>query len=312
MSEIFFLPLKQKYNDMALFHIPQIKSHLQILKDCFGFNIFEIANELLEIISPHINERKFDKNAWEQCINRKGRFSHLEYALYVDENVEIRTTDNFEEQAKSIKNLCDQYIKDENKREEAKFILVFMSSIFNRNLNNLCLDETINRYIAIKNEIHPDLLKLFIALNKPQYEHDTPIKIHYKTDSPHTIRNHDGWLSDMLNEFVKSILGDITVEKAEKRLLKKYSDDRGRKSSDPYLNYIINGTYNYITHFLESDNNKVTVEQCKFLQDYLIIIERVKNGDVLSNLNTLQSTVKSFVSSELTPVAKHIKETDIT
>ena len=60
----------------------------------------------------------------------------------------------------------------------------------------------------------------FIALNKPQHEHDTPIKIHYKTDSPHTIRNHDGWLSDMLNGFVKSMLGDITVEMAEKELLK--------------------------------------------------------------------------------------------
>ena len=94
-------------------------------------------------------------------------------------------------------------------------------------------------------------------------------------------------------------------------LLKKYSNDRGRKSSDPYLNYIINGTYNYITHFLKSDN-KVTVEQSEFLQEYLIIIGRVKKGDALSDLNNLQSTIAGFLKSKLTPVAKHIKETDIT
>ena len=297
---------------MALFHKPQIKSHLQILKDCYGFDKFEIAGELLESIRLLINEeRQFDEKIKEQCINKKGLPFFLEYALCIDDNVEIRTTDNFEEQAESIRNLCNQYIKDENKQEEAKFILVFMSSIFNCNLNNLYLDDTIDRYVANKNKLHPDLLKLFIALNKPQHEHDTPIKIHYKTDSPHTIRNHDGWLSDMLNGFVKSMLGDITVEMAEKELLKKYSNDRGRKSSDPYLNYIINGTYNYITHFLKSDN-KVTVEQSEFLQEYLIIIGRVKKGDALSDLNNLQSTIAGFLKSKLTPVAKHIKETDIT
>mgnify|MGYP003311948965 CR=1 FL=1 len=31
--------------------------------------------------------------------------------------------------------------------------------------------------------------------------------------------------------------------------LKEYSDEKGRKSRDPYLNYIINGTYNYIKRF---------------------------------------------------------------
>ena len=58
---------------MALFHKPQIKSHLQILKDCYGFDKFEIAGELLESIRLLINEeRQFDEKIKEQCINKKG------------------------------------------------------------------------------------------------------------------------------------------------------------------------------------------------------------------------------------------------
>ena len=109
----------------------------------------------------------------------------------------------------------------------------------------------------------------------------------------------------MLNGFVKQMLGDITVEMAEQELKTKYSDDKGRKSNNPYLNYIINGTYNFINHFIPSDT--VTVEQCKFLLAYLKAIDQVNEGDTLDNLNTLQSAVRSLISSKLTPIERHMK-----
>ena len=109
----------------------------------------------------------------------------------------------------------------------------------------------------------------------------------------------------MLNDYIKQKLGNITVEKAEKELEIFYSDDRGRKSDNPYLNYIINGTYNFIKHFIPSD--KVTVEQCRFLLEYLKAIGQVKEGDSLADLNTLQSTVRSMLCYKYTPVDKHVK-----
>lgn len=54
----------------------------------------------------------------------------------------------------------------------------------------------------------------------------------------------------------------------------------------------------------------MTVEQCKFLLEYLKIIGQVEEGDTLANLNTLQSTVRSLLRSKHTPVEKHIKIND--
>ena len=294
---------------MASFHIPQLKPFLPILKECYGFDRIEIASELAESISPHINERKMDQLVWEQLTKGKGRIVLLDYAISVNENVEICTTDDFDKQISSIENLCDQSIEDENMRDIAKFILIFMAAIFNRDINSLQADDVMKRMLINKDIVHPDLLRLFIALNKPKHKHDTPMKICFKTDSPHSINNGNGWFSDMLNGFVKQMLGDITVEMAEQELKTKYSDDKGRKSNNPYLNYIINGTYNFIKHFIPSDT--VTVEQCKFLLVYLKAIDQVNKGDTLDNLNTLQSAVKSLISSKQTPVEKHEKRKGI-
>lgn len=312
MSEIFFLPLKQKYF-MPSFHIPQIKSYLPTLKECYGFDTIEIANELAKAIEPFLDPRKIDEIALEQCRNGKGKNVLFDYAMNIKENIDICTTDDFSEQIKAIHDLCEQHIKNKEMLDEAKFILVFMSAIFNRDLNGLHNNDYIKQLIKDINGLRYDLLNLFIALNKPQHDYDTSIKIRFNTDNhSHTINNHGGWLSDVLNSLAKNMLGEITVEKAEQELKEKYFNERGRKSSKPHLNYIINGTYNFITKFLDSDVDKVTVKKSEFLQKYLIIIGQVKNGDVLSDLNTLQSTVVGFLKSKLTPVAKHIKETDIT
>ena len=297
---------------MPSFHIPQIKSYLPTLKECYGFDTIEIANELAKAIEPFLDPRKIDEIALEQCKNGKGKIVLLDYAMNINENIDICTTDDFDKQIKDIHDLCEKYIDNEKMLDEAKFILVFMSAIFNRDSNGLNNDNIIKSYLEDFNGLRHDLLKLYIALNKPPHEHDTPIKIHFKKDSPHTISNHKGWLSDMLNKIVGAMLKDITVEKAEQELKEKYSDVRGRKSSNPHLNYIINGTYNFITKFLDSDKGKVTVKQSEFLQKYLIIIGQVKNGDTLTNLNTLQSNVTSLLTSGLTPVAKHVKETSLT
>ncbi len=298
---------------MPSFHIPQIKSYLPTLKECYGFDTIEIANELAKAIKPFLSPNDIDEIAWEQCRNSKGKNVLLDYAMNINENIDVCTTDDFDEQIKAIHDLCEQRIKNKEMLDEVKFILVFMSAIFNRDLKGLHNNDYIKQLIRDINGLRYDLLNLFIALNKPQHDHDTSIKIRFNTDNhSHTINNHGGWLSDILNGLAKNILGEITIEKAEQELKEKYFNVRGRKSSKPHLNYIINGTYNFITKFIDPDKDKVTVKQSEFLQKYLIIIGLVKDGDTLSNLNTLQSTVKSFVSSELTPVAKHIKETDMT
>ena len=295
---------------MASFYIPQLKSVLPILKASYGFDTIEISRELAESLQPYVDERKLDEIAQEQLNKGEKKLRLLDYAINIDGEIEMSTNDNFAQLSESIKNLCNQHLEDEAERDTTTFILTFMAAIFDRDTNFVHPEDLMRNYRKHWSMIHPDMLRLFIALNKPRHRNDTPIRISYKTDSPHLIENREGWLSSMLNAFIRQVLGEMSIEQAEEDL-KKYSDERGRKSSNPYLNYIIHGTYNHITHFLKSDNGKVTVEQCRFLLEYLKIIGQVQDGDTLANLNTLQSTVRSLINSSLTPVDKHIKETMI-
>lgn len=293
---------------MTTFHIPQLKSFLPILKECYGFDIIEISSELAESLRPYIDEHKMDEIVWEQRNEGKKRNVLLDYAINIDGAVKICTTEDFSGQIAPIEDLCNQHIENEDMRTTAKFILVFMAAIFNRETNNKNNDDIVKHYRKNWNTIHSDLLRLFIALNKAKPKDDTPIKICYKTDSPHLINNQDSWFSDFLNSFAKNVVGDISVEEAEQKLKELYSDALGRKSSNPYLNYIIHGTYNFITQFLKSENNKVTVKQCRFLLEYLKITGQIKDGDTLTDLNTLQSAVKSLLKSKFTPVDKYIRD----
>lgn len=294
---------------MPSFYIPQLKASLPILEECYGFDIGEISSELSWIVGLHHKEKRLDKELASQFTDEKGYLNGNSYAINTNDSLGIRVTENFDKQIDAIVDLCGQCIEDNDLFETVTFILVFMSAIFNRDENDLHLDEEVEniRQDFMRNTyvVRPDLLRLFVALNKPKHKYNTPMKICFKTDSPHLIQNKDGWFSYMLNDYIKQKLGDITIEEAEEELDFFYSDEKGRKSDNPHLNYIINGTYNFIKHFIPSE--KVTVEQCKFLLEYLKAIGQVKEGDTLANLNTLQSAVKSLISSKHTPVKKHIK-----
>lgn len=294
---------------MATFNIPQLKDSLPILEECYGFDLCEISSELSRIVGIHHAEKRFDNELAKQFIDEEGYLHSASYAINTNDDLGIRTTKEFDDQMDLIVDLCAQNIEDNNMFNAVVYILVFMSAIFNRDMNDLYLDQEAEdiRQDFMRNTyvVRPDLLRLFIALNKPKHKYDTPMKICFKTDSPHLIQNKDGWFSYMLNDYIKQKLGDITVKEAEEELDFFYSDEKGRKSDNPYLNYIINGTYNFIKHFMPSE--KVTVEQCKFLLEYLKAIGQVKEGDTLANLNTLQSAVKSLISSKHTPVEKHVK-----
>lgn len=294
---------------MPSFYVPQLKAYLPLLEECYGFDICEVSDELSWIVGLHRREKRLDDELVKQHLDENGYLSSVSYAINTNEHLGIRVTENFDEQIDAIVKLCGQCIEDRDLFETVAFILVFMSAVFNRDENDLHLDEEAEniRQDFMRNTyvVRPDLLRLFVALNKPKHKNNTPMKICFKTDSPHMIHNKDGWFSYMLNDYIKQKLGNITIEEAEAELEFFYSDEKGRKSDNPYLNYIINGTYNFIKHFMPSD--KVTVEQCKFLLEYLKAIGQVKEGDTLANLNTLQSTVKSLISSKHTPVEKHVK-----
>ena len=298
---------------MPSFYIPQLKASLPILEECYGFDVCEISDELSHIVTVHHIEKRFDTELQKRFTDEKGHIDAVSYALNTNEHMGILATEDFDKQIDLIIELCRKHFEDPNLFNSVAFILIFMAAIYNRDVNGLCFNNAAEdiRQDFMRNTyvVRPDLLRLFIALNKPTHTYNTPMKICFKTDSPHMIQNKDGWFSYMLNDYIKQKLGEITVEEAEEELEILYSDDKGRKSNNPNLNYIINGTYNFIQHFMPSD--KVTVEQCKFLLEYLKAIGQVKEGDKLAKLNMLQSTVRSMMINKHTPVEKHVKRNNM-
>ena len=227
---------------MPSFYIPQLKASLPILEECYGFDICEVSDELSWIVSLHHKEKRYDKELQKQFTNEKGYLDAVSYAINTNESMGILASEDFGEQIDAIVELCSQHIENQDKFNEITFILVFMAAIYNRNLNGLYFDreaEDIRQAIMRDTYIvRPDLLRLFIALNKSKHEYDTPMKICFKTDSPHLIQNKDGWFSYMLNDYIKQKLGDITIEEAEEELDFFYSDEKGRKSNNIAKNYV--------------------------------------------------------------------------
>ena len=285
------------------FNAAQVKEALPLLKECYGFDLDEIATELSYIISLQTINNCLDNDLLAKYEDSKGRVDSVQYAINTKEDFFVPAMDNMEKAEIELRTLFET---NELLNRPQSTALLLMAAIFSREDNGIIINEEakIMEEEHLRNSmfIRPDLLKLFIALNEPK--HSKPMKICYKNQSPVEIANTDNWFSNMLGDYLKQKLGNITVEEARDELKTSYAEEKGRKSENPYLNYIIHGTYNLIKTFIPSE--KVSVEQCKFLKQYLEIIGQIKPKDKISEINTLQSAVKSLISSKRTPVQKHI------
>lgn len=186
---------------MPSFYIPRLKALLPTLEECYGFDIYEISYELSRLM--HYNEKRTNDDLEKMYTDKNGSLNTIFYGINTEEHLGIRTTADFNEQFDSIVNLCSNYIKDKELLDETTFILLFMSAIFNRDINDLNFDapgEDLKQELMRSSYVvRPDLLRLFIALNKTKHKYNTPIRICFNTDSPHLIKNEDGWFSGMLN-----------------------------------------------------------------------------------------------------------------
>lgn len=281
----------------------QIKKILPILEKHYGFDYSEIAYELSMIYNRHYVEKRIDTQLEKECLNEDGFINPSLYGLESNDTMDMPVSDNFAGKMDEVKKVCQQFSVDET----TELALLFISAIFDRDENAILADSDFGNELSnMEMEIHyrrPDLLKLYIALNEKRHKYNTPIKICFKNDSPHEINNGDGWFSRMLNDYIQQQLGDISIKEAKEELC-LHQDKKGRKSDTPYLNYIINGTYNLVAETFPNEKKKVTVEQCKFIQQYLKAIGYETSK--LNDINYLQSTIVSLISSKSTPVQKHV------
>ncbi|MEG1333692.1 MAG: hypothetical protein RSD11_08550 [Bacteroides sp.] len=299
-------------NEMP-FSIQTLKMFQQELELCLGFTFDEIEEELGQIWKNKSNSLTEEELTWaKKCgYGNTTRIRTREFALELDEDVYIEVTDNYKNHLTAIKTLCDDYkIEDLEDGKYIIYFLQFMAAIFNRDSNNLtdAIDSLNGKedYYKYTYKVRPDMLKLFIALHQDKCQVSDKLKISIQGNPPIELENNECWFEEMLAKYLDEHLGVNDVQEAQEELDCLYTDKIGRKASTPYLNYVLVGTFNFIQeNIIQSKTGKATIEQCKFLHRYLRGIELISPDDKNNNLNNLQSTINSLISSKLNPVERH-------
>lgn len=294
------------------FDIPTIKKLESELDKYFGFTHDDILFELSQVyIRKYFSLTPEEKELANQCRSEDGRINTVEFALSSQDIIYVRVTDDFPNCINPIRELCNDYkLIELDNGSDVFCILIFMAAIFNRDSNHL-LDDTdydyINEdYYKYIYKIRPDMLKLYIALCQKKRQINDKLKISIQGNSPTELKNNECWFEEMLKNYLNQYLGVDNKEEAQTELKTLYSDKQGRKTDNFYLNYIFTSIYLFVQeNIIHSEPNKVTIEQCRFLHRYLTSLNFIGQEDKNNNLNNLQSTIKSLISSNVTPLCKY-------
>lgn len=295
------------------FDIPTLKNLYPELNRCFGFTYEDISFELGQVYSKkRLHLTAEEKELAKQCRSEDGwGIDDIKFALLTQDNIYIKVTDDFPNYLNSIEELCNNYNMGELENgEEISFILLFMATVFNRDLNNLLdgteqanVQDDFNRYTY---KIRPDMLKLYLGLSQKKRQINDKLKISIQGNPPTELENYECWFEEMLKNYLNQYLGVDNKEEAQNELDTLYSDRQGRKTDNFYLNYIFTSIYLFVQeNIIHSEPNKVTIEQCKFLHSYFVILKLIKPEDKNNNLNNLQSTIKSLISSSINPLNRY-------
>lgn len=308
----FFITFAKKKRQMTLdFTIIDLKRAYSGLQEYYGFDYSELSEEFSLILQQHY-PFKHEADILAKATTEDGKVDIQKFALETNDCVAIPITTEFAKQVKEFYSIFSSIFIPELDDSTIYYeALCLMAAIYYRDKHHLFSEtheDIMNDYFVYSRKIRPDQLKLFIELCKVRKRTWDNIKISVANNSPVNLSNYEWWLSQKLFEILQKDLGDITVKEAEKELKELYSDERGRKSADPHLNYFMLGSYLYIRKFLIQDKDKVTTSQCDFLQKYLTTFGILDKQDKNSQTNNLQATIKSLLSSKVNPVQKHIKE----
>lgn len=293
------------------FSIVDLKRIYSGLQECYGFDYSELSEEFSSILQQHF-PFKHEADMLAKATAEDGKVDVQRFALETNDCVAIPITTEFAKQVKEFYSIFSSiFIPELDGSAIHCEVLCLMAAIYYRDKHHLFSEiheDIMNDDFVYSRKIRPDQLKLFIELSKGRKRTWDSIKISVGNNSPVILGNYEWWLSQKLFEILRKDLGDITVEEAEKELKELYADERGRKSADPHLNYFMLGSYLYIRKFLIQDNDKVTTSQCDFLQKYLTVFGILDKQDKNFQVNNLQATIKSLLSSKVNPIQKHIKE----
>lgn len=279
--------------ELYLFENEIIREVKEELKHCFAYNDGDISADLCGLNLKHFIDAGIDVN------NNAMRFD-FETKEWQEAPIApllfVRTIPEFKQYVKSFaNNNATQQI--DKKQVHA---LTFMAAIFTRTIHHLIDDTDVfdmeQTQRIYSTTIRPNLLNLYIALKQNKGETAT---IRFGEGKPITVDDRGfPWFHQMMEKYLNKFLAVESVKEAQEELEILYPTLMGKrvKSDQLYLNFIMASTYTYISrNIIPSKENKITIEQCKFLSEFLIEFKFMPSKSKNCNLNNLQSTIKSLV-----------------
>lgn len=272
-----------------------------ILKSCYGIDRNDINRELYNSM-PVCDYTKLP-NA-DKYIGEDKRFKIVEYAVDNCETIPITISDT---DLKSINTFTSKY--DYPKGSILDLVLTFVYLYFKKVEEKLTDEE--EDYLYYVHNIRPEMLKLYIALEKSKPSDSTNIKFgkvkSVKVDNPYSIP----WFRMLIRDYLDKYLGVGSLKEAELELLNVYGKKVGPKQN-PVLARLYWGTYHLLqmSDEYKSKEGSVTREQCRFIANYAILLgglDPVEEDDISGNVKSLVNYyLKNFNTiDELIPAAQY-------
>lgn len=286
------------------FDIPTIKKLYPELSRCFGFTYDDISNELTKVYAKKVlNLTPEEKELANQCKSDDGwGVDAIKFALATNEDITVTVPDNFNRTT-----IMESYEAKLHNEELASSALLFMAALLYRDrITEVPVSEGEHddiRYQRYIQEVRPDMLKLYIALNQPKQKNGkdfiTDIKIAVGGNSPILINNKENWLENRLNEYLYQYLGIDNLEEAQKELDFIYGNKKvGNKMIDPIQSLYIWGTYQLLqnTHLKSAKEKAPTRPQANLIESYLRAIKLIRTDDVGTDANNIRSRLQYFLN----------------
>ena len=304
MSEIFYI--FGKNCEIMKIQIPRLRTMLPKLKACFGFQICDIAEELLEVYNKHVQEERIDEKLAAVHTSISGDLSTIrveDYVMETNDVVRIIVSNDFVHQIEEIRSLCEHTLKEDYK--DCAWILSFMAALLNRDMNTLgCYRSTDEFEWNLENytrNIRPELLRLYIARNNNGGKYHKSCAITFgATLTP--IQANFPWFEKMLDRYFHRVLGVNSIEEAQSELESIYSEKVGHPLNKTVATYIW-GTFHLlqtIPSMASANPKSCSRPQSRFIAEYLNIMGLIDilDSDSEAIRGRLNNYLKKFNSLE--------------
>lgn len=288
-------------NNILRLSVKEAKNLELLLRDTFNFSVYKnLCHELSytetsqKEISILTEEELVQRS---QCLTGKG-IDIAKFGLLFDDDTITVECPNLP--LESLKNLTDKYLqKDEI---ELKDSIILITAILFRDRNLYMTypegDEASYKLDEYFTQIRPDMLKLYIAINKQRKGNNVRISFGNNImNKKYELENTSGWFDEMLNRYLWKYLGVTCIEEAQRELDIIYYKDTGRTPDKQYNRYVW-GLYKLLSN--SSMSSKPTMNIIKFTYDYSLLVgfytPMYKSKEFYSDdLNKLKSRINTLI-----------------